>query len=164
MTYTATATRTTTTTMTEARVRTVMRKVAANFRAFVTAGLVTEARAARWSSDLTYMQTKEALDSFEVQVRTLSGQEYGLRYTITAVGTIVEDSRSGGLDVYGIPSNSTVSLFAKPLPGRLDRVKDYLKSQGWHFDGNSLEGETSEGRSFSSGGYGITRAKVGTWP
>lgn len=161
MTYTYTTSRTTT--MTEARVRAVMRKVAANFCAFVAARHINETRAANWARDLTYMQTEEALDYFEVQVREPSGKEYGLRYTISADGTVVEDSSSGGLDVYGIPRGSKISLYAKPLPGQLEHIRDYLERNGWGFNGSSLDGETGASRSFSTGGYGITRQLVGDW-
>lgn len=164
MSYSYAATRTATTTMTEARVRAVMRKVAANFRAFVTAGLVTESSATKWSDDLIFLQLEEVLDYFEVQVVTPAGNKFGLRYTVSADGSIYEDSRSGGLDVYGIPPNSTVKLFAKMLPGKLASVRDELEKRGWSFNGSSLEGEVTASRAFSSNGYGINRSQIGAWP
>lgn len=164
MTYTATATATTTSTMTEARVRAVMRKVGANFRAFVTAGLITEACASSWTADVTYLQVLEALDYFEVQCTTPAGTSFGLRYTVAADGSIREDSRSGGLDVYGIPRNSKLGLFASLRDDVSGNVRDELKKRGWGFNGSSLEGAESEQRSFSRDGYGLTRSKVGIWP
>jgi len=163
MTYTATATATTT--MTEARVRAVMRKVGANFQVFVTAGHISQTRANSWTTDVTYLQLVEALDYFEVQCTTPAGDTFGLRYTVAADGSIREDSRSGGLDVYGIPNNSTLGLFASLRDDvSSSSVRDELKKRGWGFDGSSLEGAESERRSFSREGYGLTRSKVGIWP
>lgn len=161
MTYTATATATATSTMTEARVRAVMRKVGANFRAFVTAGLISEAQANKWTADLTYLQLVEALDYFEVQC---AGKSYGLRYTVAADGSILQDAKSGGLDVYGIPKNASIGLYAHLRDDVPSSVRDELRKRGWGFNGSSLDGDASEQRSFSREGYGITRSKIGTWP
>jgi hypothetical protein len=150
--------------MTEARVRAVMRKVEANFRAFITAGLITEAHASSWTADVTYLQLVEALDYFEVQCATPEGASFGLRYRVAADGSIREDSRSGGLDVYGIPRNSRVRLYAHLRNGIGSSVREELRKRGWGFDGSSLEGPESEQRSFSREGYGVTRSKVGVWP
>lgn len=161
MTYTATATATATSTMTEARVGAVMRKVSANFRAFVTAGLISENQASQWTADLTYLQHVEALDYFEIQC---AGKSFGMRYTVSADGSILEDSKSGGLDVYGIPRSSSVGLYARLRDDAPSSVHEELRKRGWGFNGSSLEGNESERRRFSRKGYGITRSKIGVWP
>lgn len=159
MTYTATATQTHT--MTEARVRAVMQKVAANLNAFVVAGLVTAERAQKWVDDLTYLQVEGQLDFFELQ---LAGRTFGLRYTISADGSIHQDSASGGIDVYGLSANTTVQLFASTKSPRPQYVQAELERRGWHFNGKKLEAPESEQRTFSSNGYGLVRSKLGTWP
>jgi len=159
MTSTATAARTTTTT--EARVRVVMQKVAANLSAFVAAGIVDRTRAQKWADDLTYLQIEEAIDFFELQ---LNGRSLGLRYTVSSDGSVQQDSVLGGLDVYGLPAGTTVKLYAHLRPGIAPRVREELKRRGWGFDGQKMEAEESEHRSFSNGGYGVTRTKLGTWP
>lgn len=159
MTSTATATRTTTTT--EVRVRAVMQKVAANLSAFVAAGLVDRARAQKWADDLTYLQIEEAIDFFELQINDRS---LGLRYTVSSDGSVQQDSASGGLDIYGLSKGSRVKLYAHLRTGMPPRVREELKRRGWGFDGQKMEAEESEHRSFSSGGYGVTRTKLGTWP
>lgn len=150
--------------MTEARVRAVMRKVSANLRAFVTAGLLTETQASKWTADLSYLQLVEALDYFEVQCTMHSGKSFGLRYTVRADGSILQDAKSGGLDVYGIPKDSSIGLVAQLRDDAPSWVYDELRKRRWGFNGTSLDGDESEQRSFSREGYGITRSKVGIWP
>ncbi|MDX2054217.1 MAG: hypothetical protein SFV15_17585 [Polyangiaceae bacterium] len=159
MTYTATATQTNT--MTEARVRVVMQKVAANLNAFVVAGLVTAERARKWVDDLTYLQVEGQLEFFELQ---LAGRSFGLRYTISADGSIHQDSASGGIDVYGLAAGTPVQLFASTKLPRPQYVQAELERRGWHFTGKKLEAPESEQRAFSSNGYGLVRSKLGTWP
>lgn len=159
MTYTASATQTNT--MTEARVRAVMQKVAANFSAFVVAGLVTAERAQKWVDDLTYLQVEGQLEFFELQ---LAGRTFGLRYTVSADGSVQQDSASGGIDVYGLRAGTTVQLFAKTKSPRPEYIQAELERRGWHFNGEKLEAAESEQRAFSKNGYGLTRSKLGTWP
>jgi hypothetical protein len=147
--------------MTEARVRTVMQNVTANFSAFVVAGHIDRERAVEWIFDLTYLQVKECLDFFEVQ---LNGRSYGLRYTISSDGSVQQNSSSGGLDVYGLPAGTTVQLYAHLRDGTPQRILDELARRGWGFNGRKMEAPEYERRAFSRDGYGITRAKLGTWP
>ena len=159
MTYAATATRTDT--MTEARVRAVMQKVTANLNAFVVAGLVTAERARKWVNDLTYLQLEGQLEFFEIQ---LAGRTFGLRYTVSADGSIQQDSPSGGIDVYGLTAGTTVQLFASLRSPRPPYIQTELERRGWHFNGKKLEAPESEQRAFSNNGYGLLRSKLGTWP
>lgn len=161
MTYTYTATATST--MTEARMRAVMQKVSANFTAFVVSGLVKREDARRWAEDLEYLQVEEALQFFEVQLRTPGGHRFGLRYTVRSDGSVHQDASSGGLDLYGLPRDTAVNLYAHLRDGTPQRVRDELGRRGWGFNGTKLEGATSEARSFSNNGYGITREKLGAW-
>jgi hypothetical protein len=147
--------------MTEARVRTVMQKFAANLRAFVAARLVSADRAQEWADDLTYLQIEEALDFFELQI---GGRAFGLRYTVRADGSVQQDSPSGGIDVYGLSPGTSVQLYAHLRSGIPQRIYEELKRRGWGFNGQRMEAPESEYRSFSSDGYGLTRAKLGTWP
>lgn len=156
-----TASRTGSSTMTEARVRTVMQNIAANFSALVVAGHVDRERAIGWVSDLIYLQVKQCLEFFELQ---LNGRSYGLRYTISSDGSIQENSPSGGLDVYGLPAGTTVQLYAHLRDGTPQAIFDELARRGWGFNGRKMEAPESERRAFSSDGYGITRAKLGAWP
>ena len=164
MSYVATATATRTTTITEVRVRVVMYKVSANFTALVVAGHVTAENARKWAQDLIYLQVKEALDYFEVQIQTPRGQRFGLRYTVSADGSLQQDSASGGLDLYGIPPGTSVRLYAHLYDGIPGSVREELARRGWTFNGKRLDAAESEQRAFSASGYGLTRAKLGVWP
>lgn len=160
----ATATATRSTTMTEARVRTVMQKVSANFAALVIKRHLSGENACKWAKDLTYLQVAKALDYFEVQIQTPTGHRFGLRYTVSADGSLQQDSASGGLDLYGIPTSASVRLYAHLYDGIPRAVVDELARRGWSFDGKRLDAAESEQRAFSTDGYGLTRAKLGVWP
>lgn len=159
MTYTATVSKTNT--MTEARVRAVMQKVAANLNAFVVQGILTSERAQKWIADLTYLQVEGQLEFFEIQ---LDGRTFGLRYTISADGSLQQDSASGGLDVYGLVAGTKIGLYAHLKSPRPPYVQTELERRGWHFNGKQLEAPESEQRAFSKDGYGVVRSKIGTWP
>lgn len=164
MSYVATATASRTSTMTEARVRIVMYKVSANFTALVVAGHVTTESARKWAEDLTYLQVVEALLYFELQIRTPGGRRFGLRYAVSADGSVQHDSSSGGLDWHGIPAGTTVGLYAHLCDGAPSSVREELARRGWGFNGKRLDAPESEPRAFSASGYGLTRAKLGVWP
>jgi hypothetical protein len=150
--------------MTEARVRTVMQKVSANLSALVVAKHVTAESAQKWAEDLTYLQVAEALDYFEIQIRSASVQPFGVRYTVSADGSLQQDSASGGLDWHGIPAATSVNMVAHLYDGKLESVRPYLAGRGWNFSGRRLDAPESEQRVFSSNGYGLTRATLGVWP
>ncbi len=159
MSFTTTAT--TTTTITEARVRAVMQKVRTTFTSLAVIGLITHEQAASWADDLTYLQLERAIEYFEIQ---LGGRKYGLRFSISDDGTIQQDSKSGGLDFYGLPMGTAANLYAHTRPNTPRRVFDELARRGWGTNGKRLEASTSERRAFSSNGYGIVREKLGEWP
>ncbi len=162
MTYTATTTQTST--MTEARVRAVMNKVSANLAAFLVSGFITGAQIAKWVDDLIYLQLQEALDFFELQATKPGGTKVGIRYKVNSDGSSQQDSSSGGIDVYGLPAGTTIGLFARlkePIP---THIREELSKRGWGFNGQQLNAAESEQRMYSSGGYGLTRTKVGLWP
>jgi hypothetical protein len=164
MSYVATATASLASTMTEARVRIVMYKVSANFTALVVAGHVTSQSARKWAEDLTYLQVAEALLYFELQIRPPGGRQFGLRYTVSADGSVQQDSSSGGIDWHGIPVGTSVGLYAHLCDGIPGSVREELGRRGWGFDGKRLDAPESEARAFSASGYGLTRAKLGVWP
>jgi len=160
----STATASATTTMTEARVRAVMQKVGANFWALVVSGHLDRHEAQRWVDDLIYLQVEEALDFFEVQVTSPQGERFGLRYTVRADGSVQQDSKSGGIDLYGFSSGTRVNLYAHLRYGIPQSVREELQRRRWGFNGTRLQAEISERRAFSKDGYGLIREKLGQWP
>lgn len=161
MTYTATATRTTTTT--EARVRYVMQKVAANFTGLVVRGLVTQARADEWTAVVTHMLLTEALDGFQVQFDMASRAPYCIHYAVSTDGSILQDSPSGALDLYGIPHETPVSFCLDLRSSKHATARAWLDRRGGWGTGRILPGSDAEVRSFSSGGFAVTRSQRGTW-
>jgi hypothetical protein len=162
MSYTATAT--ISSTITKARVHAVMQKVRTAFTALAVLGLITHDQATKWGDDLTYLQLERAIEFFEIQLKTLDGRRYGLRFTIFDDGTIQQDSKSGGLDFYGAPKGTTANVYAHTRPNTPQRVWDELARRGWGTNGKRLEAFASERRAFSNDGYGIVREKLGEWP
>lgn len=159
-----TATATQTSTMTEARVCHVTRKAEANLEALVTAGHLSRSTMRRWIDDLIYLQTKEAIEFFEIQCRTPQGERFGLHYEVSNDGSIHHDARSGGIDVYGLPNGTSITLFARYRPNIPQHVLKELERRGWGPSDGALEGSHSERRAFSSEGYGLIRTMVGNWP
>lgn len=164
MTYSTTSTRTTATTTTAARVHYVMGKIMANFQALVAAGHLTHERASEWHEDLIAVQLLDALASFQVQFAATSAAPYCLNYEISSDGSIQSDAASGGLDVYGIPRGTPLTLCVRLRAGKDAVGRAELARRGWVFDGKLIDASDSELRSFSTGGYGITRSKRGDWP
>jgi len=162
MTYTATATRTATTT--EARVRYVMQKVAANFTGLVVRGLITQARADEWTEVVSYLLIAEMLDGFQVQFDMTGKAPYCIHYAVSDDGTIQQDSPSGALDLYGIAAGTRVTFCLDLRTGSYADARAWLDTRGgWGRDGKIIPGDNTESRSFSSGGFAVTRSKRGTW-
>ena len=164
MSYSATATASNTSTMTEARVRAVMQKVRANFNAFVVAGHITAAQADKWAADVIYLQLAGVLKFFEVQIDIPGRPRFGIRYTVSADGSVQQDSASGAIDVYGLPVGTAVGLLAEPDGPLPAPVRAELARREWGFNGQSIDASPSDRRAFSSGGYGLIREHLGTWP
>ena len=162
MSYTTTAS--ISATITEAQVRAVMQKVRTTFTALAVMGLITHDQATKWATDLTYLQLERAIEFFEIQLKTLHGWRYGLRFTIFDDGSIQQDSKPGGLDFYGAPKGTTAKLYAHTRANLPQRIWDELARRGWGTNGRGLEAATSERRAFSNDGYGIVREKLGEWP
>lgn len=159
MSYTATATATST--ITEARVRAVMQKVRVTFTGLVIAGLITEERAAKWTTVLSYLQLEGVIEYFEIQ---LGGRQYGLRFTIFDDGSIQQDAKAGGIDFHALPKNTSVGLYTHTRANTPQYVYDELKKWGWGFNGQRLEAPAGDSRGFSKDGYGIVRERLGEWP
>ena len=113
---------------------------------------------------LTYLQLAGVLKFFEVQIQVPGRPQFGIRYTVSADGSVQQDSASGGLDVYGLPSGTTVRLHVEPIGELPAHVRAELARRGWGFSGQSIDAPASERRAFSSGGYGLIREHLGTWP
>jgi hypothetical protein len=138
-----------------------MQKVRVTFAGLVVAGLITEERATKWATVLTYLQLERAIEYFEVQ---LGGRQYGLRFTIFDDGSIHQDAKAGSIDFHGLPKGTAVGLYTHTRPNTPKYVYEELEKWGWGFNGRRLEVSAAESRGFSKDGYGIVREKLGEWP
>ncbi len=160
-----TTTRSVTDTYTEARARYVMGKVYDHLVSLYTRGLITKDYADSLRNDLLYLLGKRALTYFQLQFKTSSGGEFGgLHYEVRADSTLSVDDESGGLDFWGLPSNTSVSLLVNlnRSSAYITEVDRQLEAWGWG-SGSSLHGTHAPSKTFSKDGFGLKESIVGTW-
>jgi len=162
-TYAVTTTRTNT--YTEARARYVMEKVLDDIIGLFSRGLITKERALSWHADLSYIISMKAMDFFEIQLRTPGGSTPGLRYELTDDGQLYEDTDSGGIDFFLLPTGTTAGLFVslRENSPNAAAVRSQLQANGWGTNGHKLDGTIVRERAYSSDGFGVTRNRVGDW-
>jgi Bacterial HORMA domain family 1 len=161
---TSTNTATHSSTFTEARAREVMRNVHSDFMNLASAGLITREDAQRWYDDIAYAVLSEVVATFQVQLTRPNGTTFGLSYTIRDDGTVLEDSKAGGFDPFGLPRGTYACpcIFYRLEAPNFERVRADLRKRGWGPGGSLIEGGARD-RAFSKDGYGIERSKVGEW-
>ena len=154
-----TQTRSQTSTFTEARARYVMEKVQEDLVALAIAGPITFERMRKLYDDLTYMAKAQALTSIDLK---FSGGG-GIRYAFSDNGTLLMDDDGGGLNLYGLPSSTTVDVVVKYGPKVAEPVRTEMRRRGWVSGGTLLEGDSQSDRTFSKDGYGAERHIFGDW-
>lgn len=154
-----------TSTFSEARARAVMRHVLGDFMAAANAGLIDRTRITGWHEELEFAVVHNVVDSFELQLTMTDGRRAGLIYRVKDDGSILEESKSGGLDFHALPPGTRVNVVLAYRPGaqNIEKVRAYFKERGWTTGGTLLEGAASRERAFSKGGFGIERNRVGEW-
>jgi hypothetical protein len=163
MTYSTTASRSQSTAMTAVRVRNVLFEVGADFYNLVPAKLATEDQVNKWAGDLQVILENEAARSFQVQL-TCNGRKIGaIEYVVSADGTLMENGKAGGVNYFSFPAGTKASLFVAMdyASKNIEYVKQYLRDNGWGFDGVAVSGSSSRNRAYSSDGYGVVRNFVG---
>lgn len=161
---TSTMTATQSSTFTEARARAVMRHVHSDFMNWVSAGFIARENAQKWFEELEYAVLHNVVDTFQIQLTKPDGTRIGLSYSIRDDGSILEESKAGGFDPYGLPAGTRFSLCFRYRPGaeNIAKVETYLNARGWGNTGSLLEGGVRD-RAYSNTGYGVERNKVGEW-
>lgn len=160
----ATYTASQTSTFSEARARAVMRRVLGDFMNVASAGLIGRERIQGWYEELEYAVLHEVVDTFQLQLTKPGGERLGVSYTIRDDGTILEDSKAGGLDFQNFPPKTSVTLCLSYRPGakHLEKVRTYFRERGWT-NGSLIDGLVSRDRAFSRDGFGIARGTLGDW-
>jgi hypothetical protein len=155
-----------TNTYTEARVAYVMDKVQDDLYLACARDFIDSETANEWRTDLAGVLNLQAVDFFELQFTKPGGARCALRYTVQSDGLVLEDRPSGGFDLYFLPDGTNVGVtiqLVKEPPRRRQAGIDFLKSQGWSFNGVMVDGDGTDERAYSKEGYGVRRKKVGDW-
>jgi hypothetical protein len=153
-----------TSTYTEARSRVVMVSILEDLIVLAASRLIDHEKAKKWMDDLLYLLNARVLNYFELQVYVPNGSRVGAyRYVLKDDGSLQEDSKSGGIDPYGLPVGARVGLFADIdySKSNIVEVNQYLVSRGWGTNGTPIAGQASYERTYSKEGYGFQRYKVG---
>lgn len=164
MTYTKSYSRTSTYTYSRACV--VMNKALDDIIGLCATKFITKDQALKWYEDILYVLSKEAADFFEIQLRSSSLEQCGIRYEVSDDGYIYEESESGGIDYYGLPNDTQAFLFLKLRTNSANYsevIEELQNNRGWGTKGEALDNAIVRERAYSKDGYGLVRNKVGTW-
>jgi hypothetical protein len=143
-----------------------MVKVLADLAVLSQSGILAEERFLKWNEVLTFLLIREAISKFQVQLWISPEERIGVEYTVSDDGTLHEDSESGGIDYFALPSGTTagITIGLRSDCAVLEEVKEFLKRRGFTFDGSFIDGDVSRDRAYSKDSYGVIRGKVGRWP
>ncbi|MEO1383192.1 MAG: hypothetical protein AAFV78_08185, partial [Bacteroidota bacterium] len=83
------------------------------FRDFQNLGYV---KLKKWWEDLSFIVSKESLETFEIQFRSKGAREWAVTYHVISDGSIHTDNPSGGIDYYKIPSDASVGIVVTYTP------------------------------------------------
>ena len=154
-------------TYTEARAKIVMNSVLDDFISLKYRGFVTEARILSWRNDILYLLDKRALSFFELQFKSKdtlgTGVPKGYKYTVSTDGSYITNDRSGGIDVYAYPKETTVTFFISLNPNSVNYQSAYAEltiNRGYGSNGSSLEGTLTRDKMYSSNGFGMKRESI----
>jgi hypothetical protein len=142
-----------------------MQRVLGDFMNVASANLIEREKIQEWHEDLLYAVLRQAAATFQLQLVKPDGGRLGLSYTVHDDGSILEESKAGGIDFQGLPAGTQVNLVLILRPGapNSDEVRAYYLKRGWGTSGSLIDGAMSRDRAFSKSGFGIVRGKVGDW-
>lgn len=159
-----TITRSVTDTYTEVRARYVMGKVYDHLIGIYTRGFISKQTADDWRDQLMYMLGKRAVNYFQFQFTTSTGLEYGIHYEVRADASVTVDDDSGGLDFWGLPNNTSVTLLVQlnRNSSSIQEVDRQVAAWGWG-TGTALQGTHTASKTFSKDGFGLKESTIGQW-
>lgn len=152
-------------TFTDARAREVMRQVHGDFMSLASAGHIDREKAQKWCDEISYAVRHNVVSAFQIQLTRPNRTVAALNYSVRDDGTILEESKAGGFDPYGLPAGTSVNVVLTYKQGapNLEDVRAYLRGKGWVSGGDLLGGDMVRDRAYSKGGFGMERSKVGVW-
>jgi hypothetical protein len=165
MTMTDTRSRSGTNTYSDARARTVMLEVGADFYALASANLITFDVAEKWTEELSFVLLQQTVRGFQIQLRRPGSPTIALDYRVSNDGSVLESSTAGGINYYGLPVGTTAGLVVdfNCEARNIAVVKRYIVERGWGTNGQAVEGEVVRDRVYAKDGFGVIRSKVGNW-
>lgn len=154
-----------TSTFSEARARAVMRDVLGDFMNAASANLIAREAIQQWHQELEFAVLHNVVDVFQLQFTRPDGVRSALSYTVKDDGSLLEEAKAGGIDFLAFPRGTRVSVTFRYREGaaNIEKVQAYLRERGWTSTGTILSGATSRDRTFSKGGFGVERSKIGDW-
>lgn len=145
-----------------ANVRRVMEKVHEDLLGDVNAGLCSEAFAQTIYRDLSKLLELRAIKLFQFQYKEPGGRQSGFQYQVSDDGSVTSSDRSGGRNLLRFPRGTKLNLVVDSIGGpNSAEALEYLKEQGWGFDGRLLDGRAGRSRVYAHNGYALTRTEVG---
>jgi hypothetical protein len=105
-----TASRSRTNTYSEARARTVMLEVGADFYALASANLISFDLAQRWTEELSFILLQQTVRGFQIQLQRPGSPTIALDYRVSSDGSVLESGTAGGINYYALPAGTTAGL------------------------------------------------------
>ena len=152
-------------TYTVARAKYVLGKVYEDLLAMYQANVITKERCDKLRDDLLFLAEKRVLRYFQFQLKKTDGAEIGgLHYEVNSSGTINTDDKTGGIDYWGLPSNTKLILLVdlNNSAANYDEVNEELERRGWG-TGAALSGTQQYLKTYSKDGFGFKQSKIGQW-
>ena len=165
MTMTDTASRSRTNTYSEARARTVMLEVGADFYALASANLISFDLAQRWTEERSFILLQQTVRGFQIQLQRPGSPTIALDYRVSSDGSVLESGTAGGINYYALPAGTTAGLVVdlNYEARNIAVVRRYIAERGWGTNGQAVEGTVVRDRVYSKDGFGVIRSKVGNW-
>jgi hypothetical protein len=83
---------------------------------------------------------------------------------VRADASITVDDNSGGLDFWGLPNNTSVTLLVQlnRNSSSIQEVDRQVAAWGWG-TGTALQGTYTASKTFSKDGFGLKESTIGQW-
>lgn len=155
----STYTRSETSTYSEARAKYVLQKAWDDFVALMSLNIISKDFASNTYFEFKYLLDIQALKRYQIKIINNGVALKAWQYEVFDNGSVHEDSESGGVELYNIPSTAKASIVVEWVsdPARREKAQEYVKSRGWGNDGSFLNVQSTD-RAFSKDGYGLTRS------
>ncbi len=165
MTMTDTRARSGTSTYSDARAKTVMLEVGADFFAVAAAGLISWDDAQNWTDSVSFILAHRAAVRFQIQLNCQGYLPRALDYRVSDDGSVLENGTAGGINYFALPPGTRATLYVEWNRFARDfaMVQEYFNARGWT-TATAVDGAMTRDRVYSKDLYGVVRSKVGTWP